>query len=166
MSLNISSDVVKLCARITIRVVLAKMGPRQVASFKRMVKTGVIKGRAVPARMATVVRKQNRAPYVRFGGYGNISWDNVSGDEDDLFQRLTAALVADQLHTAGARRYRKVDDDEDQRLIDSRPPEGSMYLSNTGSAEKILGKTVFARNPEISVPDVMDIDVAEYGRHL
>jgi len=166
MSLNISADVVKLSESITVRVVLAKMGPRQAASFKRMVKTGVIKGRAVPARLATVVRKQNRAPYVRFGRHGNVSWYNVSGDEDDLFQRFTAALVADQLHTAGARRYRTKDDGEVQQLIDSRPHEGSMYLSPTGSAEKILEKTVFINNPEISVPDVMDIDVAEYGRHL
>jgi len=165
MSINISADVVKLSESITVRVVVTKMGPRQIASFKRMVKTGVITGRAVPARLATVVRKQNRAPYVRLGRHGNVSWNNVSGDEDDLFRRLTAALVADQLHTAGARRYRK-DDGEDQRLIDSRPYEGSMYLSPTGSAEKILGKTVFVHSPEISVPDVMDIDVAEYGRHL
>jgi len=166
MSLNISSDVVKLSESITVRVVVAKMGPRQVASFNRMVKTGVIKGRAVPARLATVVRKQNRAPYVRFGSHGNVSWDNVSGDEDDLFQRFTAALVADQLHAEGTTLYRTKHNGEDQRLIESRPREGSMYLYHTGSAEKILEKTVFARNPEISVPDVMDIDVAEYGRHL
>ena len=166
MSINISADVVRLSESITVRVVLAKMGPRQAASFKRMVKTGVIKGRAVPARLATVVRKQNRAPYVRLGRHGNVSWDNVSGDEDDLFRRLTAALVADQLHTAGARLYRTNDNGEEQKLIDSRPREGSMYLSHTGSVQKILEKTVFTNNPEISVPDVMDIDVDKYGRHL
>lgn len=94
MSLNISNDLMRLTDGAKVAINLSKFGPRQLVTFRRFVRTGVIRGGTATAGIARELRIINNLPYIHWARRRTFSWRGI---DISNFDSLTAALVAKKL---------------------------------------------------------------------
>lgn len=99
MSFNISGAVIQQCKSLTGLLSTGGFGPRQIAAFKRGVKTGNIRsGNSLPSIFAKLLRAKEGMPWfvTGTGDSGGLEWGNMA-ERNDFFESLTACVVASRL---------------------------------------------------------------------
>lgn len=167
MSFNISGEIMDLAESLHITVVISNMGPRQQASFKRMVKTGVITSTTAPGRLALIARAVHGAPYIQTGRFGSLKWNNVASDEETFFEAVTAIAVTNEL-ISGDKGWRgKGVNEKMHDAVRLHSAEGHIYYATDNSrAKKILSTVKFLHNEPVNVPDTWTFDAKEFARFL
>lgn len=95
MAFNIASDIVSMASEIKVTIDTLKFGPRQITALHKMVQTGLCEGNGVPARVAQVIRRTHGAPVLKVAR--SVQWYGVPSDNNDFFDKMTAAVVADRM---------------------------------------------------------------------
>ena len=152
MSLNISGNIMEFSSEVRVTIDTTKFGPRQIKVMHESVRTGLCVGNGVPTRVARVIRRKHGAPVLAVGRY--VEWHGVNANNDAFFDKMTAAVVADQLlnpaqnadshwmHNA----KKQVDAALQQRL-----PNGNFYFYDR-EFPKVLRSIVKGFDFEIKVP--------------
>ena len=125
MSLNISSKLLDVAESISVEINVARMGPRQQASFTRMAKEGVCKTSAVPGQVAYAWRASQGLPVVALIR-NQIRWNNIPADSS-FFDRLTASVVAFKLTEKGNQAHVDKYMNAIEEAAANRSPKGSVW---------------------------------------
>lgn len=80
---------------VSVLIALSKLGKTQTKSLYKMLLTGIIHGKGVPARIARGIREEHCLPTAGIIDYGYFKWKQV--DEASFFTAVTAAIVGAML---------------------------------------------------------------------
>lgn len=167
MPINIPMDVVRIASSILVTVRTDKLGPRQRTAMQKAVRTGVVTGRSLPARMAISILEHHSMPYVVVGA-NRLSWNNVKRDEDHFFAQVNVMLAAAEL--AGSERHEEY---KRRRLaivrnaMEKRETHFYEYLGTAYNA-RVIRKTKFTRTmpKDYVVPELFTYDLRKGERLL
>lgn len=167
MPINIPTDVVRIASSILVTVRTDKLGPRQRTAMQKAVRTGVVTGRSLPARMAISILEHHSMPYVVVGA-NRLSWNNVKRDEDHFFAQVNVMLAAAEL--AGSERHEEY---KRRRLaivrnaMEKRETNFYEYLGTACNA-RVIRKTKFTRTmpKDYVVPELFTYDLRKRERLL
>lgn len=125
MSLNISNDLMRLTDGAKVAINLSKFGPRQLVTFRRFVRTGVIRGGTATAGIARELRIINNLPYIHWARRRTFSWRGI---DISNFDSLTAALVAKKLlEAAAAPAYHSRYQEQQESALTACAPSGVFH---------------------------------------
>lgn len=129
------------------------LGPRQLTSMKKMVRTGVVKGNSAPAMIAKAILESANVGWVHVARYGAISWRNVPLDKSNpLREGLLFANAVVTMEQDGGKIY-----PWQQRAMDERKNAAenytdvysAVYFSDWDIYNEAFSKTDMKYNIEI-----------------
>ena len=153
MSLNIGGDIITMASEVKVTIDTNKFGPRQITALHRMVRSGMCEGSSVPSRVAQALRKRHGAPFLAVARY--VEWHGVSANNNEFFDKMAAAVVADKLLSAEKQPEASWRGDIRSRLdtaLSQHQSEGAFYFYGK-DFPKTLRSIVKGFNFEIEVPE-------------
>ena len=161
MSINIPNSIMNLAVsnQVVVKIDLNKLGPIQKSNLCKMIVTGVIEGRGIPAQIARAVRADNKLPMLGFISKDYAKWDNCGEEQTAKFLPILkgaalATLMTFQSDGSNSRYYwrasREAELREQAAGFTSHASEGRAYGINKAYA-KALQKLKLGSNTTVDV---------------
>lgn len=94
MSLNINQKILDVASSVVVTIDTNRLGPRQLTSYKRQCKTGVITERSISGSMALSYRRNNKMPWIYAPkARWMIEWNGLEPD-NALFATFNSEAAA------------------------------------------------------------------------
>ena len=138
MSLNVPERIMRLTKdwKVSVDIEVSKLGKLQLSGLKKMLTTGVIKERGVPATIAKKMREAHGLPTIHITG-DSVDWKRLPGD-CAFYEKLTVALVQHKLtvkpEQSGRNYYGSPDINGAMVQAEKKEAEGGVWVPGLNKA--------------------------------
>lgn len=155
--MNISSDLLKVAAKVTIHIDTTKFGPRQITAFRKAVRTGIIPNTSAPSMIARQVRLNAGLPFIHFGKYGQFFWGNIPEGYLEFFDAVIAAVVATEMNSRHAGTAKNTALVRAKQAAQHRRSHGEYHY--TDDTTKMVMSNIKFPEYNVDLPTIFDLEI-------